>query len=123
MVCKVIAGHRRQHHVAQAHGLDGIGDPLRLRGVHGHGGHALVDLAERATAGADRATEQEGRRSCRVALASVGTAALFADGVQPVAFHQALDGLKFGGIADRTPQPFRKAFAGGDGAVLTHARP
>ena len=101
----VVAGYGGEHHIAQPEPLHGLGHPLGFAGIQGEGCLALGYLAKAATAGADRAPQQEAGGAGGMALAPVRATALLADGVQPLLCHHRLHRLQLAGFADRPLQP------------------
>ncbi len=117
VIALIVPGDSGKHHVAELQRLDRLGHTLCFEWVQWVRGLSFVDLAEGTAAGADRAPKQEGGGAGGVALAAVGTASFFANGVQPLLLHHPLHSLKIAGIADGAAQPFRQPLSGGDGAV------
>src|SRR5690606_26477834 len=88
-IWQVVPGDTGDGRVTQPHGLHALRHPpgfvpVQLRGLAG------VDLAEVAPPGALVATDEEGGLAVLPALVDVRAARFFADGVQTLPFHQAL---------------------------------
>ena len=117
MVGQIVTGHGRQHHIGESQGGDSLGHPLCFGAIEGVGGLALVDLAEGATAGADRPSQQKGGRTGGIALGPVGAAPLLADGVQALLLHHTLHPRQLAGGAHRRTNPAGEPFGRRDRAV------
>ena len=91
-VLAVIAVDRGDHGVLQIHRLDRLGHALRLQPIQRRGPAAL-DIAEAAGARAHIAEHQKGGRARAPAFAHIGAHRFFADGVQRLGAHQALQPL------------------------------
>ena len=112
VIFEVVAGHGRQHHIAQLESTHRLGHPLGLGRIKGRRGLALIHLAKSTAARTHRPAQQKGGRAGRIALGPVGAAALLADGVQSLLTHHGLHPLQGGGIPHRPPQPLGQAFTG-----------
>ena len=121
VVEQVVAGHGREHHIAQAQADHRFGHPFGFGAIHGAWCLSFVHLAKGAAAGADRAAQQEGGGAAGITLAPVRTAALLADRVQPLLLHHRLHPFQIAGSANRHPQPGRQALGRGDGAIAAGA--
>ena len=104
-VGQVVAGHGGDHREAEAHPLDGLGDPLGLAGVERLGVPG-VDQAEPARPGAALAVDHEGGRAVLApALVDVRAAGLLAHGDEAEVAHRVLE-PEVGGVgAERRAQP------------------
>ena len=103
----IVAIHRRDHGVAQAHSLDGFGHALRLVFIGRAERLAARHGAKAARARADIAENHEGRGAVLPALAHVGAARAFADGVQVERAHDALQLLIIFAAEESHAQPGR----------------
>src|SRR3546814_625917 len=80
-VGQVVAIHRGDHYILQAHDVDGFGEVGRLQRVDGAGA-TKADIAKRAAARADVAQDHKGGGAVAEAFGQVGAGGFFADGVQ-----------------------------------------
>ena len=91
-VRQVVAIHRREHDVLEAHELDGVRDVLRLLGIEPAARVAGIHRAEAAGARAHRAHQHDGGRAGVPALADVRALRFLADRGEPMLAHDALHG-------------------------------
>src|SRR5690606_22461630 len=117
-VAQVVAVHRGDHHVIEAHRGDGLGEVLRLVGVERLGA-TVADVAEGAAPGADVAHDHEGGRALTEAFVDVRAGGFLAHGVQLVLAQRVLDlvealGLLAGAELDADPLRLLEAFGGDD---------
>ena len=97
-VAQIVAIHRGDDHVAQAHRLDGTREVRRFGGIE-RVRATVADIAERATPRADVAHDHECRCTFGETLAKIRAGRLFADRIQAVftqARFQFLDAISGG---------------------------
>ena len=94
-VGQVVAADAGDDDVLEAHDGDGLRDAARLVGIVPVR-TAGLDRAEAAGTRAGVAQDHDGRRALLPALADVGAAGLFADGVERLAAHEVLELLVVG---------------------------
>jgi hypothetical protein len=89
-VLEVVPVHRSDHHVAESHAGDGLGEPDRLVRVV-RSGRSVRDGTVRAVPRAHVAQNHERGGLVLPALPDVGTASLLAHGVEPQLPHHSLE--------------------------------
>jgi hypothetical protein len=82
-ITQIVAIHRSNHDVAQAHGVNSPGEIGRFGRIE-RIGPAVPDIAKRATPGTDISHDHEGGGTFRKAFAQVGAGGFLADRVQAV---------------------------------------
>ena len=107
-ILALVAIDRRDHRMAQIHRLDGLRHPIGFIPIHRRGA-ARLDVAERARARAHIAHHQERRRAAPPAFADVGAQRFFADGMQRLHAHQALEFIVGLALRRADLQPLRPA--------------
>src|SRR5579862_4415764 len=103
----IVAIHRSDDRVAQAHALDGFGDALRLVFLRRAQRLATWYGAKAAGARANIAEDHEGGGAMLPAFAHVGAARAFADGVEVKRAHDALQFMIIGTTEKFDAQPGR----------------
>ena len=107
LIGQVVAVHRGQHRIAQIHGADGFGEPVRFPLIEGGGKTGAVHRTEPAAPGAGVPHEHESRRSAVPAFADVRALGFFADSAQLEGARALLDPVVPLSAWERDLQPGR----------------
>ena len=104
---QIITIHRGQHHIFQAHQLDGLCRILRFLRIQPAPGVTRIDRAEPAGACADIAHQHDRGGTCTPALANVGTLGFLTNRGQPMLVNDAPHRVKLRTALHAHAQPFR----------------
>ena len=106
-ITQVVTVYRGDYDIAQTHIGDSLRQLLWLVCIW-RDRASMRDVAERATAGTDRAEDHKGRGTVVEALCKVRAGGLFAHGVQAVLTHRCFDSLDTGRVCRKFDfHPFR----------------